>query len=646
MPVRGGTAYRRRVSRSPALLLRALPWPSRGAAGRAAWSSALAAASRERVALVIVLAAAAVARVPTLGVPLDEFAHPFRQTQTAYVALLFQQRGIDLFHAQLPVLGPPWEVPLELPLFQAIASLVMGAGVPTDLALRLTALTFFFLTAVLLWSLVRRIASPLAAMAALILFVTCPFGLVWSRAELIEYLATAASLAWLLTGMRWRDGAGARWWWLGLLFGSVALLVKVTTGALWILPLLAYRPERETAAARGPTRGRAGRWTALAGLLLIPFAAGAAWTVYADSVKAGAPLTAWLMSSQLTTWNFGTLAQRLDPEAWLTILSRAGTEFGGPLAALFVVGLAICVRTRRQRLLWVAIAATATLPIVVFFNLYWIHDYYLAAISPGIAMIQGLLLAYLLAPLTRPLARRTAVTAVAAFVVLSMLASQSAFWGFAYATPGDPDFTLAEAAEVAANSAPSDLVLTEGRDWSPAVLYVARRRGLAVPTWLGEQGRTDLIDPSLYRVASFFDPTTGHLELLAPWPLVGVTGQRTYAMGAQLRDLRAARLLAAAAGALALPPDRRLTAMDLTLPCDGALHGVPLGTSGAWLELAPAPPTARLMVGARLAALPARSIVVIGGDVIAAIAATGLACRGATELRIERIWEAPLPTGG
>src|SRR5262249_58709242 len=117
---------------------------------------------------------------------------PFRQTQTAYLALLFHQNGIDLFHAKLPVLGPPFEIPLEFPLFQAAASLVMDAGVAPDLALRLTALCCFSVTALLLWALVRKLASPVAAFAALCFFLFSPFALVWSRAELIEYLATAA----------------------------------------------------------------------------------------------------------------------------------------------------------------------------------------------------------------------------------------------------------------------------------------------------------------------------------------------------------------------------------------------------------------------------------------------------------------------
>ena len=55
---------------------------------------------------------------PTLGRPLLE-RHSFRQTQTALTARIFHEQGIDLLHPKLPVLGAPFEVPFEFPLFQA-----------------------------------------------------------------------------------------------------------------------------------------------------------------------------------------------------------------------------------------------------------------------------------------------------------------------------------------------------------------------------------------------------------------------------------------------------------------------------------------------------------------------------------------------
>ena len=87
-------------------------------------------------ALVVCVLAVFVAYVaPTLDRPLLE-KHAWRQTQTAFTARVFHERGIDLLHPSLPVFGEPFEVPFESPLFQATASVAMDADVEEDVAMR------------------------------------------------------------------------------------------------------------------------------------------------------------------------------------------------------------------------------------------------------------------------------------------------------------------------------------------------------------------------------------------------------------------------------------------------------------------------------------------------------------------------------
>ena len=75
--------------------------------------------------------------------------------------------GLSLLHPQLPVLGAPFEIPFEFPVFQAIASGAMWLGVPADAAMRVTALAVLRGTAILLFGFVRRFAGTLAALIAL-----------------------------------------------------------------------------------------------------------------------------------------------------------------------------------------------------------------------------------------------------------------------------------------------------------------------------------------------------------------------------------------------------------------------------------------------------------------------------------------------
>ena len=143
-------------------------WPRlrRSAAAPAAQAAAAARPARsvrwarELWAPVLILAVVVLVHLPTLGAPLLD-RHDFRQTQTAFTARIYHEDGIDLLHPKLPVLGPPWEVPFEFPLFQAAAALVIDAGVAEDLALRATGLASFVLTGFLLWLLVRRQAGQL-----------------------------------------------------------------------------------------------------------------------------------------------------------------------------------------------------------------------------------------------------------------------------------------------------------------------------------------------------------------------------------------------------------------------------------------------------------------------------------------------------
>jgi hypothetical protein len=76
--------------------------------------------------------------------------YSFRQTQTAFTIREFMM-GNWSFSSPLPILGPPWAVPFEFPLFQAIAALNGNVfQLAADSAGRITGLAFFIVTGLLL----------------------------------------------------------------------------------------------------------------------------------------------------------------------------------------------------------------------------------------------------------------------------------------------------------------------------------------------------------------------------------------------------------------------------------------------------------------------------------------------------------------
>jgi hypothetical protein len=393
-------------------------------------------------------------RLTTLGEPLTD-AHTFRQTQTAYTAVVYHREGINLLQSPLPTLGPPWVIPFEFPLFQGIAAAVMDLGVPPDFALRLTSFVFFCVAAFVLWHIVKREVTRRAAWLTTIAFAFAPLGMLWSRSSTIETLAVSAALAAVSLLLIWDQRGGTRFLIVAAGLACLAALVKLPTALIWLGPSALFLRHRRL------------------GLLplVLTLTCGVLWTAYADGIKAATSSTAALTSSSVREILFGSLAQRLDWETWVVVGARA--------AALFALVALVQPRSTFQHRIgrW-ALVTLAAGPIL-FTNLYVIHDYYWMAVAPAAAILAGLALDQIAATRDRFL---LGLRLVATLLCVGLgFAAYPQFTRMFHAT--DEGDTLRLAAEVRSQSSPDDLVAIEGRDWSPAILYYADRRGFTV--WPG-----------------------------------------------------------------------------------------------------------------------------------------------------------------
>lgn len=126
-------------------------------------------------------------------------------------------------------------------------------------------------------------------------------------------------------------------------------------------------------------------------LLAVPLIVGKLWVYHAYEVKLSGALTQKLASVYLTEWNFGTVEQRLDVDNWTRILDRIRYWVCPkfmlllPLAAF----LGFTKKGQQSRLFLATSVVGVAIPIVVFFNLYVIHDYYLIAVTPLLAIFMG-----------------------------------------------------------------------------------------------------------------------------------------------------------------------------------------------------------------------------------------------------------------
>ncbi len=432
-------------------------------------------------ALMVLLSVAV--RLINLHSPLADY-FGFRQTQTAITVWVMAKEGISFLHYQTPVLGAPWRVPFEFPTYQAAAALLAHSGLDLDVACRLTSLFFFYLSALLVYRLCLLFTSSAAlSWWTLGFYLWCPFMIVWSRACLIDYTSVFFTLSYLYFLLRWmRSARHTGLLILALFFGCLGYLTKITT-MFTIYPMLAFavwqhmrlvRGSKEQGGVTGAERVDIVFLVSLAMALILPLVVGIVWVHYTDQVKAQTPCTDWLTSASLKTWNYGTLAQRLQISCWL--------KDGKRLVFLMVMPPVVAglwkarhAPLEERAWFWLSLAAIA-LPIMVLFNLYYVHDYYYIALTPFIASAGG----YGLYTLWQGMPKSAVWLrpAVALFSLVS-LAWSARYMLKIYTVHYDAYVCRVGAAIQAATPEGSGVVI-EGYDWDASLLYYARRKGLMI----------------------------------------------------------------------------------------------------------------------------------------------------------------------
>lgn len=506
----------------------------------------------EMSVVMILLTFATAVRLPTLGQRLVE-AHAFRQTQTAFTARIYHESGIDLLHPELPVLGEPWEVPFEFPLFQAMSTFPMNLGASTDVSVRVTALTCFLATAALLWVLVRYVTrSPFASVATVVVFCFSPFALLWSRSSLIEYLATAGGVGFAAFGIMWWDRRTVRLGMLAAACAVLSILVKLTTGVFWILPVIGWALQHPKCEQHGThiaikSRLRAVCNGGLAAIILPGLLAGLVWTRHADHIKGATESTRWLTSSALMSWNLGTLDQRLSFENWTVVFSRLyNLIVGGYVGIALMVAALVLIKKPG---FWWAVACGTVLPIMVFFSLYVAHDYYLAAVSPAVAIIIGGGVGIVANKFkSSRMCTLGPILIITGWLIFALVPT-APYWLTAYRETDPRTKGLILADELASHTNPRDRIVVLGLDWEPTWLYYAERRGtMLVHDQEQRSGRPAVkilseLRQRGYKVFAANDPVNNPLEAAMVWPWIAPVSPHVYRVGESPQELGRAAVL-------------------------------------------------------------------------------------------------------
>jgi hypothetical protein len=427
----------------------------------------------------ILILIAAASRIPRLDDSIAEM-FSFRQTQTAFVIRSMSENGYNPFDAELPVLGEPWMVPFEFPLFQMIAaSLANLFNVDPGYAGRLTSTIFFLLSAIGIYLFASNVFGRQIARLVLPVYLFTPFAFQWGSSSLIEWLPVCCGV-WALYIVSFIDKASSNtnkaWIILASAFLiSISALSKSTTGAIWMASI--YLFVTLAIAAKSPfTRDKVLLLLGIGIVYSFALAPSVLWNSYADQIKARNPFTAWLTSQNLKEWNFGTFSQRIDLTNWKTIYDRIDQTVIGITIAFVAISIFISIsrEIHSRNFRWIVLSSL--LGPLLFFNLYIVHDYYLVAIYPFLVLALAVAIESTVRKLGSPNnAFRLLITTVTIVIFSTFISPLGSSYMKNYNLMGTtPDISSI----IARNTEPNEKVIMIGCDWDPTYLYFADRKGL------------------------------------------------------------------------------------------------------------------------------------------------------------------------
>ncbi|PPE81071.1 hypothetical protein C3941_07250 [Kaistia algarum] len=436
--------------------------------------------------LVFVLAALVLALVAYdvywLVIGLDQpilGSHAFRQTQTAISAYWLKQGG-PLFAYETPVVGAPWSIPFEFPLYQWLVALLSLTGLSIEVSGRLIAFGFFLGCLWPMRMLCRQYKLPdTTFLFAAALFLASPIYTFWSRTLMIETTALFFAMVWLALFARALDRQSVLVGIATFVCGTGSVLAKSTTFPAFVVCAFCLFVARVWPLVTRRKWRHAIGLSLLAGIVTLgPLAVGSYWVHFSDIVKLRSPGGTLLTSSALTDWNFGAWDARFSAKLWVeTIGNRVANDSFGKLAVVALI-LTLFALTQRRYVLPTLICLLGFLtPFLLFTNLHTTHNYYqvanvVFAIGACALGIQALF-------------DRAWIAGIAVLVLV--LASQISFFGQTFGKEVVEDFTTNEVYQIGQiiqqKTPDNSVIVVFGQDWSSAVPYEGKRRGVVLATW-------------------------------------------------------------------------------------------------------------------------------------------------------------------
>ncbi len=408
--------------------------------------------------------------------------HKFRQTQTA-LSVYWLLKGGNWLSYETPVIGAPWSIPFEFPLYQwCVAFIKQLIKVPLDSAGRLTSLIFFFLTLLACRAFFRELKlDKLFFPVFSILLLASPLYIFWSSTFMIESSALFLAVSFLVFLQKYLKDSSVWNFLMVTLIAVLGVLVKATTFSpfayVGIILVIVHIINNWKNSFSPQIFFR--KYLPIAFVFLTAFFAVLEWTNFADDLKAQNYIGKHLTSEALHSWHFSDLETRLSKDFWrTTIFGRSANQILGTGTLLcFLAGLLLLCSRKTIFMALVAFSAYIA-TFLLFPRLHLVHNYYQYANGIFIIFMASAIVVGLPQDRIKPL------------VLIIILCLQlgrfyySEYYQVLFLESLYNHKTLRVSNLIRENTPEETAILVFGIKWSSEIAYYSQRRAITFANWL------------------------------------------------------------------------------------------------------------------------------------------------------------------
>lgn len=409
----------------------------------------------------------------------------FRQTQTALTSYWMMREGWRLNY-QTPIGGYPWSIPFEFPIYQLIVTIIAQWGkLPLDPVGRFVSFLFLIACAWPAFNLNKRLALPdETPWVFLILLWSTPIYVFWGRTFMIETAAvffTFAAIPFFIDFLKSKNTTKsalhfAFWMTLGILQKSTTALPVILF--LIVIYLFSFVKEKKI------TLLFSRKVFVELGAIFFSVGVGFLWSYYSDLVRQQNTLGEQLTTKSLTAWFYGTLDQRMDFNVIRTVLwDRVFQRDVASILGITILVVSLFIAKDKIRNVILSGVILFILPIGIFINLHFVHDYYQT--SAVLFLIGSLAVG--IVSIGEKFNRKHPVVLLIIFVFFtSNLHGFFRYYWQYLSMPLDnmqtPSLILADVIDRYTDN--DSAIIVFGNDWNSDITYYSGRKSFAVPDWL------------------------------------------------------------------------------------------------------------------------------------------------------------------